>query len=133
MWWLWTNLLISAAPALVGFALVLRHRGRGRWRTWALLGFGLGVASALGFAALNAVFVARADHGSGLFLTLIGPVSMALQLVALISAGFVVAAVLTDRRDPGMDTAAESVADHVVVDDPLAYDPVDFEPPRHTS
>lgn len=141
MWWFWAIILIGAVPALVGLALVLRHPGRGRWRTVALLGFGLGVAAVLGQLGLNAFFFARTDLSSGFVQTLLGPVSMALQALSVIASGFVVAAVLIDRREvpvAGTGPAEPSVdavdaVDEVAVDDPLAYDPADFEPPRHAS
>ncbi|EAP97618.1 hypothetical protein JNB_19148 [Janibacter sp. HTCC2649] len=87
--------------------------------------------------AISASFLNQPDLGSGWFTFVIGPGSLVLQLMSLTGAGFVVAAVVADRREvPQPDdevqgaAADQPSASHVVVEDPLAYDPADFEPPR---
>lgn len=138
-WWWVVNVVMTMGPALVGLALVRRHTGRGRWRTWALLGFGLGVASGIAQLAITALVVGTVDQGGGLMQALLGPVSLGLMAMSLAGSGFVVAAVLSDRpHDPATDAADppvddDALEDDVLEDDPLAYDPASFEPPRHMS
>lgn len=134
MWWFWANVLVSAIPPGVGLVFLLTHPGRGRWRLWGLLGFGLGLASSIGFALLNTVFFWSAGAEGGRNLSVLGPVSFVLQATSLIASGFVVAAVLTDRRtERRRDETAPPQGQPVVQGDPLAYDPVDFERPHHTT
>ncbi len=134
--WFGISILVGGVPAAVGLALVHRHPGRGRWRTWGLLGFALGLVSTVGQVGVSAMVFSSAGAQNGLDATLYGSLSMAFQVMSLIAAGCIVAAVVTDRREvPEAGTAAEQqpCAEAVLADDPLAYDPVDFEPPRRMS
>ena len=83
---------------------------------------------------ITAMLVLSTDLGSGPAQVLLGPVSIGLAVMSLLAWCFVIAAVVTDRRqDPPAETADEPAANDVVEDDPLAYDPADFEPPRRTT
>ena len=89
--------LLQVLPALVGLLLVLLSRASGRWRTWALLSFGLSLAAGLGSFVLTLVLVRGAYGlvGSGVY----GLLQGVLGLAALAGSGFGVAAVVADRRD----------------------------------
>ncbi|KGN32290.1 hypothetical protein N802_18170 [Knoellia sinensis KCTC 19936] len=136
MGWFWLyGIVLQVAPGAVGLALVLRHPGRGRWRTWALVGFGLWAVCGVAQMALNAVVFTSTDQSAQGLGTLVGSVSSALVFLTLIAWGFVIAALLAGRSNGPEAVGAEepsSAADRSS-DDPLAYDPADFMPPRPRS
>lgn len=96
-------------PPLVGLLLVLGIRATGLWRTWALLAFGLGLAS--GMASFGLTLLLYSGGYDVLGPSVHGLVQGLLNLGSLAAAGFGVAAVVADRKgrasdpDPSTDAA----------------------------
>ncbi|MGG5258424.1 hypothetical protein [Phycicoccus avicenniae] len=89
--------LVHVVPPLVGLVLVARVRTTRRWRTWALLSFGLSSGLAL-LSTLLSVAVVSGFRPGGSF-QLYGILSAGLGLLSLVAAGLGVAAVVADRTD----------------------------------
>lgn len=96
--------LLHLLPAAVGLFIVLPMRTTGRWRTWALLSFGLALLSGIASFVLTLSLYAGGYRmvGSGVY----GIGQALLGLVSLTAAGFGVAAVVADRRERPADPGA---------------------------
>jgi hypothetical protein len=93
-------LLAHLVPPVVGLVLVARIRTQRRWRTWALLFFGLSLFAGLSQAALTGSWWFMGTWGMNAY-PVIAVVQAGLGLVALAASGFGVLAVVADRAaDP---------------------------------
>ena len=98
--------LLHVVPPAVGLVLVARMRTTGRWRTWALLSFALGLLAALASAGFTLMLVSNLYGSSGWY-AMTGVFQGVLTLVSLAASGLGVAAVVADRSD---DAPAAGVA-----------------------
>ncbi|QKE84150.1 hypothetical protein [Arthrobacter sp. NEB 688] len=94
----WLFLLLHLVPPGVGLLLTLRLRTARRWRTWALLAFGLGLFSGLCQAALTGSYWFSGMWAMGPY-PVVALVQTGLGMVSLAAGALGVAAVLADRRD----------------------------------
>lgn len=112
------SLLVHLLPPAVGLVLVARVRTARRWRTWALLFFGLSLLTGLSQTALTGSYWFTGMWGMDAY-PVIALSQTGLGLVSLAAASFGVLAVLADRTS---DVVADGPA-------PMAH-PQQQDPPR---
>lgn len=100
-------LLAHLVPPAVGLVLVARIRTERRWRTWALLFFGLSLLTGLSQAALTGSYWFAGMWGMGAY-PVIAVVQTGLGLLTLAASACGVLAVVADR--PAEVTTAGSAA-----------------------
>ncbi len=88
--------LLHVVPPAVGLVLVGRMRTPRRWRTWALLSFGLALVAAVASTGFT-LFLVSGLYGSYGWYAATGVFQGALTLVSLAASGLGVAAVVSDR------------------------------------
>ncbi|QIM20351.1 hypothetical protein G7075_03010 [Phycicoccus sp. HDW14] len=100
-------LLAHVVPPAIGLVLVARVRTRRRWRTWALLFFGLSLATGLAQALVTGsyLFGGRPFVGFGVVQLL----QWVLGLASLVTSGFGVLAVVADRTSDAPPAATPVV------------------------